>query len=35
MTGKGFAAEARTLGRLGLGNMHGLQIRCVVDAGFS
>ncbi len=35
MTGKDFAAEARTLERLGLSGMDGSQIRRVVDEGFS
>ena len=35
MTGKDFAAEARTLERLGLSGMDGPQIRRVVDEGFS
>ena len=34
MTGKDFAAEARTLERLGVSGMDGLQIRTVVDKGF-
>jgi opine dehydrogenase len=34
MTGKDFAAEARTLERLGLSGMEGPQIRRVVDEGF-
>jgi len=34
MTGKDFAAEARTLGRLGLVGMNLPQIRRVVDEGF-
>jgi hypothetical protein len=34
MTGKDFAAEARTLGRLGLAGMDLPQIRRTVDAGF-
>ena len=35
MTGKDFAAEARTLERLGLSGMDGPQIRRVMDEGFS
>jgi hypothetical protein len=35
MIGKDFAAEAGTLGRLGLRNMDGLQILCMMNAGFS
>jgi opine dehydrogenase len=35
MTGKNFAAEGRTLERLGLGGMDGPQIRRVVQEGFS
>jgi opine dehydrogenase len=35
MTGKDFAAEGRTLERLGLSGMDGPQIRRVVDEGFS
>jgi hypothetical protein len=35
MTGKDFAAEARTLERLGLSGMDAPQIRRVVDEGFS
>jgi opine dehydrogenase len=35
MTGKDFAAEARTLERLGLSGMDAPQIRRVVDKGFS
>jgi hypothetical protein len=35
MTGKDFAAEARTIERLGLRGMDGLRIRRVVDEGFS
>jgi opine dehydrogenase len=35
MTGKNFAAEARTLERLGLSGIDGLQIRRVVEQGFS
>jgi opine dehydrogenase len=35
MTGKEFAAEARTLEHLGLGGMGGPHIRRVVDEGFS
>ena len=35
MAGKDFAAEARTLERLGLSGMDGPQIRSVVDEGFS
>jgi hypothetical protein len=35
MTGKDFAAEGRTLERLGLGGMDAPQIRCVVEEGFS
>jgi opine dehydrogenase len=35
MTGKDFAAEARTLERLGLSGMDGPQIRRVVEQGFS
>jgi opine dehydrogenase len=35
MTGKDFAAEARTLERLGLSGIDGLQIRRVVEQGFS
>jgi hypothetical protein len=35
MTGKDFAAEARTLARLGLSGMDGPRIRRVVDEGFS
>ena len=35
MTGRGFAAEARTLERLGLSGMDGPQIRRVMDEGFS
>jgi hypothetical protein len=34
MTGKDFAAEARTLERLGLGGMGGPQIRRVMNEGF-
>ena len=34
MTGKDFAAEARTLERLGLSGMDGPQIRRVMDEGF-
>jgi hypothetical protein len=34
MTGKDFAAETRTLERLGLTDMDGPQIRRVVDEGF-
>ena len=34
-TGKDFAAEARTLERLGLSGMDAPQIRRVVDKGFS
>ena len=34
MTGKDFAAEARTLESLGLSGMDGPQIRRVVDEGF-
>jgi opine dehydrogenase len=34
MTGKDFAAEARTLERLGLSGMDAPQIRRVVDEGF-
>jgi hypothetical protein len=34
MTGKDFAAEARTLGRLGLAGMDLPRIRRIVDAGF-
>jgi opine dehydrogenase len=34
MTGKDFVEEARTLGRLGLSDMDGPQIRSVVDEGF-
>ena len=34
MTGKDFAAEARTLERLGLAGMDGLQIQRVVEKGF-
>ena len=34
MTGKDFAAEARTLERLGLSGMDGPQIRRVVEQGF-
>jgi len=35
MTGKDFAAEARTLERLGLSGMDGPQIRRVVEQGFA
>jgi len=35
MTGKDFAAEARTLEGLGLGGMDGHQIRHVIEKGFS
>jgi len=35
MTGKDFAADARTLERLGLSGMDGPQIRRVVEQGFS
>jgi opine dehydrogenase len=35
MTGKDFAADARTLERLGLSGMDGLQIHRVVEEGFS
>jgi opine dehydrogenase len=35
MTGRGFAAEARTLERLGLSGMNGPQIHRVLDEGFS
>jgi hypothetical protein len=35
MTEKDFAAEARTLERLGLNGMDGPQIRRVVEQGFS
>jgi opine dehydrogenase len=35
MTGKDFAAEGRTLERLGLGGMDGSQIRRVMEEGFS
>jgi len=35
MTGKDFAADARTLERLGLTGMDGPQIRRVMDEGFS
>jgi opine dehydrogenase len=35
MTGKDFAAEGRTLERLGLSGMDGPQIRRVVEQGFS
>jgi opine dehydrogenase len=35
MTGKDFAAEARTLERLGLSGMDAPQIRRVVEEGFS
>jgi opine dehydrogenase len=35
MTGKDFAADTRTLGRLGLSGMDGPQIRRVMDEGFS
>jgi hypothetical protein len=34
LTGKDFAAEARTLDRLGLGGMDVLQIQRVVEEGF-
>jgi opine dehydrogenase len=34
MTGKDFAAEARTLGRLGLAGMDLPQIRRIVNEGF-
>jgi hypothetical protein len=34
MTGKDFAAEGRTLERLGLGGMDATQIRLVMDEGF-
>ena len=34
MTGKDFAAEARTLDRLGLSGMDATQISRVVDEGF-
>jgi opine dehydrogenase len=35
MTGKDFAAEARTLERLGLSGMHEAQVRRIVEEGFS
>jgi opine dehydrogenase len=35
MTGKDFAAEGRTLERLGLNGMDAPQIRRVMDEGFS
>jgi len=35
MTGKDFAAEARTLARLGLSGMSITEIRRVMDEGFS
>jgi hypothetical protein len=35
MTGKDFAAEGRTLERLGLHGMNGTQIRRGVNEGFS
>jgi opine dehydrogenase len=35
MTGKDFAADARTLERLGLSGIDGPQIRRVMDQGFS
>jgi hypothetical protein len=35
MTGKDFAADARTLESLGLSDMDGRQIRRVMDEGFS
>ena len=35
MTGNDFAAEGRTLERLGLSGMGGPQIRRVMDEGFS
>ena len=35
MTGKDFAAEARTLGRLGLSGMSAKEIRRVIDEGFN
>ena len=35
MTGNDFAAEGRTLERLGLGGMNGPQIRRVAEEGFS
>ena len=35
MTGKDFAAEGRTLERLGLGGIAGLHIRRVAEEGFS
>jgi len=34
MTGKDFAGEARTLGRLGLSGMSITEIRRVMDEGF-
>jgi opine dehydrogenase len=34
LAGKDFAAEARTLERMGLASMNAAQIRQVVDAGF-
>jgi len=35
MTGKDFAAEGRTLNRLGLTGIEGPQIRGVVEKGFA
>jgi hypothetical protein len=35
MTGKDFAAGARTLESLGLSDMNGPQVRRVMDEGFS
>ena len=35
MTGRDFAADARTLERLGLSGMDGPQIRSVVEQGFN
>jgi hypothetical protein len=34
MAGKDFGAEARTLERLGLGDMDGQEIRRIIEAGF-
>jgi opine dehydrogenase len=35
MTGEDFAAEGRTLDRLGLRGTDEQQIRCIVETGFS